>query len=104
MRTMSDQEGLRFNLDSLLNEINTITEEIKSDFSRFQVALAGTLRLLDDSNKETLTILQGNPKDLKNYLITLVSELQQKIVNSLQQLSQSTSQILNLVDESDRKH
>ncbi len=101
---MNDSEELRSSIDSLLDEINTAVAEVESDFSRFQIALAGTLRLLDDENTKTLTALQGDPKNLKNYLITLVSELQQKTQNNLRLLSQSATQILKLIDEGDRKH
>jgi hypothetical protein len=101
---MSDMEELRSSIDSLLNEIRTTIDTIESDFSRFQVSLAGTLRLLDDSNTKTLTALKGNPEDLKSYLITLVSELQQKTLNNLRKLSQNTTQILKMIDKDDRKH
>ena len=101
---MNDLEELRSTIDSLLEEINKVAAETEAAFNRFQVALTGTLRLLDSTETTTLAALQGDPKDLKGYPITMISELQKKTQNSLRLLSQSTSQILKMIDEGDRKH
>ena len=101
---MSDLNEIKTQVDSLLTEISNISDDLENEFDRLQVALTGSLRLLDESNATTLSALQGTPNDLKNYLITLVSELKQKTQTHLRHLTQSVNHVLEANKSQDRKH
>ncbi len=69
-----NNERLREELNAILMQLNTQQNEIIEIQEKFQVALTGVLRLVG-KEAPILSKLQGNPEDLKGYLIHLNSDV-----------------------------
>ena len=88
-------------LDSLLTLLNEQQKKIDAIHNKFQVALAGVLRLLGET--PTLTKLQGKTEDLKGYLITLNTDVIETTTKSFQSLGKRVEKVMELALSSDRK-
>ena len=69
-----DTDSLGIELKKLLEVVKELLEESKEELEKFQVALTGTLRLLDGENT-TLAALQGTPAELRGYVLQLTTQM-----------------------------
>jgi len=101
---MNDIDEVRLSINLLLDGLKKTCTEMESDYNRLQIALTGSLKLLDGTEAKTLTALHGNSADLKRYLISLVSDLKQNTINHLQGFTHHVQEILEQIEGIDRKH
>ncbi|MFW9887174.1 MAG: hypothetical protein ACFFER_03270 [Candidatus Thorarchaeota archaeon] len=96
-------DSLVDNLREVLQQIESSRESIEKGHEKFQIALAGALRLLND-NDSMLGKLQGNPDDIKGFLLNLVTELKNETISHWKSIYSQIEQILaNLPEFHDRK-
>ncbi|MBN2229846.1 MAG: hypothetical protein JW779_09660 [Candidatus Thorarchaeota archaeon] len=95
--------------NTILDEANALIEyldkqhdEIHAEHEKFQIALAGILRLAD-TDSPIMKNLHGNPDNLKGYLIQLDHNRMDKISASFDHVRKSIDSICKLVLSSDRK-
>jgi hypothetical protein len=69
-----NKEEIRDELNAILLLLNTQQNEIAEIQEKFQVALTGVLRLVG-KEAPLVSKLQGDPEDLKGYLIHLNSDV-----------------------------
>ena len=88
-----NKEELREKLNAILSLLNAQQTEIAELQEKFQVALTGVLRLV---GKEVPLVsrLQGNPEDLKGYLIHLNSDVVTTTTKSYDSLRNRIEEIL----------
>lgn len=98
-----EDHSLADNLRAILLQIESSRESIEKGHEKFQIALAGALRLLDDTNP-MLEKLRGSPDDLKGFVLNLVTELSTETISHWESLHSQIEQILdNLPETHDRK-
>ena len=95
-------EQISSELNALLTLLNDQQVEIKAVQEKFRIALTGVLRLFGDGSP-TLANLQGNPEDLKGYLLQLNSEISETMTKSYQSLQKRIEHLIEIVAASDRK-
>jgi hypothetical protein len=96
-------DSLAANLREVLLQIDSSRESIEKGHDKFQIALSGALRLLDDNNS-LLGKLRGSPDDLKGFVLNLVTELKTETISHWESLHSRIEQILaNLSEFHDRK-
>lgn len=67
-------DSLDVELKRILEVVKELLAESKEELDKFQVALTGTLRLLDGETT-TLSALQGNPAELRGYVLQLTTQM-----------------------------
>jgi len=97
-----NDEQLRDELRSILMLLNAQQNEVTEMQEKFQIALTGVLRLVG-KEAPTLSKLQGNPEDLKGYLIHLNSDVVTTIAKSYESLRTRIEEVLESLLSSDRK-
>jgi len=97
-----NDEQLRDELNSILMLLNAQQNEVTEMQEKFQIALTGVLRLVG-KEASTLSKLQGNPEDLKGYLIHLNSDVVTTIAKSYESLRTRIEEVLESLLSSDRK-
>ncbi|MFX0054740.1 MAG: hypothetical protein ACFFAD_07440 [Candidatus Hermodarchaeota archaeon] len=98
-----EDHSLADNLRAILLQIESSRESIEKGHEKFQIALSGALRLLDDNNP-MLEKLRGSPDDLKGFVLNLVAELSTETISHWESLHSQIEQILvNLPESHDRK-
>jgi len=97
-----NNEQLRDELNAILMLLNTQQNEITEMQEKFQIALTGVLRLVGQE-APIISKLQGNPEDLKGYLIHLNSDVVTAIVKSYESLRTRIEEVLESLSSSDRK-
>ena len=97
-----NNEQLKQELNAILTLLDEKQNEVAEMHEKFQVALTGILRLI---GKEALILskLQGNPEDLKGYLIHLNSDVVTTTTKSYESLRIRIEEVLELLSSSDRK-
>ncbi|MHA1576859.1 MAG: hypothetical protein ACTSU3_05815 [Candidatus Thorarchaeota archaeon] len=80
-----DTDSLSIELKRIFEIVEELLEESKGELERFQVALTGTLRLLDGENT-TLLALQGNPTELRGYILQLTTQLSRNSVERFEKI------------------
>ena len=98
-----NKEQLTEELNAILSLLNEQQVDINTIQEKFQVALTGVLRLVGENTASTLQNLQGNPEDLKGYLIQLNTEVVRITTKSYESLRNRIEEVLELVSTSDRK-
>ncbi len=91
------QENTVTEIASLLTRINEIKSDIEAEHERFRVALTGSLRLLTGEGSTILTNIQGNPENLKGYLISQEFKLASLTVGHLRTISERLEKLLEAV-------
>lgn len=97
-----NNEQLRDELNAILMLLNKQQNEITEMQEKFQIALTGVLRLVGQE-APIISKLQGNPEDLKGYLIHLNSDVVATIVKSYESLRTRIEEVLESLSSSDRK-
>ena len=69
-----DTDSLSFELKRILDVVKELLDESQEELEKFQVTLTGTLRLLDGEST-TLSALQGNPAELRGYVLQLTAQM-----------------------------
>ena len=93
-----DTDSLGFELKKILEVVKELLAESKEELEKFQVALTGTLRLLDGENT-TLTALQGSPAELRGYVLQLTTQMSRNSVERFEKiLNHLTTVIKNVPD------
>jgi hypothetical protein len=98
-----NNEQLTKEFNAILSLLNEQQGDINTIHEKFQVALTGVLRLVGDNTASTLRNLQGNPEDLKAYLLQLNTEVIKTTTKSYESLRNRIEELLELVSSSDRK-
>jgi hypothetical protein len=86
-------DSLANQLREVMLQIESSRESIEKGHEKFQIAITGALRLLDDNNS-MLEKLRSNPDDLKGYVLKLVTELSMETLNHWETLHEQIEQIL----------
>jgi hypothetical protein len=90
-------------LRGVLLQIESSRDSIEKAYDKFQIAISGALRLLDD-NAPMLEKLRGSPDDLKAFVLKLVTELGMETISHWESLQAQIKQILvNMSEFHDRK-
>jgi len=97
-----NDEQLREELNTILMLLNAQQNEIAEIQEKFQVALTGVLRLVGKES-HILSKLQGDPEDLKGYLIHLNSDVVTTTTKSYESLRTRIEEVLESLSSSDRK-
>ncbi|MHA2142327.1 MAG: hypothetical protein ACXADC_11560 [Candidatus Thorarchaeota archaeon] len=79
-------------------QIESSKVSIQKEHEKFQIAITGALRLLDDNNP-MLEKLRGDPDDLKGFVLRLVTELSAETISHWQMLQSQIEQILLNISE-----
>jgi len=66
--------------DKIIESINQNTRLTSEAFDKLLVALTGTFRLLD-GEQTVLSTLQGNPEEVKAYVITLLGQIRSMVTD-----------------------
>ena len=98
-----NNEQLTKELNIILNLLNEQQREVNAIHEKFQVALTGVLRLIGNDTSPTLMNLEGNPQDLKGYLIQLDTDVLETTTDSYEAVRTKIEELLELVSASDRK-
>jgi hypothetical protein len=93
-----ENDSLANQLREVLLQIELSRESIEKGHEKFQIAITGALRLLDDNNS-MLEKLRGSPDDLKGYVLKLVAELSMETINHWESLHEQIEQILVSMSE-----
>jgi hypothetical protein len=93
-----ENDSLANQLREVLLQIELSRESIEKGHEKFQIAITGALRLLDDNNS-MLEKLRGSPDDLKGYVLKLVTELSMETINHWKSLHEQIEQILVSMSE-----
>jgi hypothetical protein len=88
-----ENDSLANQLREVLLQIESSKESIEKGHEKFQIAISGALRLLDDNNS-MLEKLRGSPDDLRGYVLKLVTELGMETINHWESLHAQIEQIL----------
>ena len=96
-----DTESLAIGLKALLDTTRTYLEESKQELDKYQMALTGTFRLLDEKST-MLTKLQGNKNDLTSYLLQQTTQLKQNSTKRLETVLEQVISLIALVSDDDR--
>lgn len=96
-----DTDLLAVKLKALLDTTRKFQDESKQELDKYQMALAGTFRLLD-GHATILTKLQGNKDDLTSYLIQQTTQLKQNSTKRLETILEHVVSLITLVSDGDR--
>jgi Mg2+ and Co2+ transporter CorA len=96
-------EKLRSEIDILLRIMETGRSDILQAHDKLQVAISGSLRLLSNE-ATTLTSLKGSPDSIKEYILSLLKSFRQMIEEHYNQLLDHTQQVLETLEENNRKY
>jgi hypothetical protein len=93
-----ESDSLANHLREVLLQIESSKVSIQKEHEKFQIAITGALRLLDDNNP-MLEKLRGDPDDLKGFVLRLVTELSAETISHWQMLQSQIEQILLNISE-----
>lgn len=96
-----DTESHAIRLKALLDTTRKFLEESKQELDKYQIALTGTIRLLDGKST-TLTKLQGNKDDLTSYLLQQTTQIKQNSTKRLETILEHVVSLIALVSDDDR--
>ncbi|MFW9966617.1 MAG: hypothetical protein ACFFEA_05630 [Candidatus Thorarchaeota archaeon] len=95
--------SLSSQLRGLLLQIESSRDSIEKAHDKFQIAISGVFRLLDEGSP-MLEKLRGSPDDLKAFVLKLVTELGMETISHWESLRAQIEQILvNMSEFHDRK-
>ena len=97
-----NNEELREELTAILRLLDAGQNEVAEMQEKFQVALTGVLRLVGNE-APILSKLQGDPEDLKGYLIHLSSDVATATTKSYESLRNQIDNLLQSLSSPDRK-
>lgn len=89
-------EQIKTKIESYLIQLEEKQDIIISAHEKFQVALAGTLKIIGNESP-TLTHLKGSQADLKGYLIRLNSDLFDTTKRAFEDLNKHIKSLLESV-------
>jgi hypothetical protein len=99
-----ESDSLANQLREVLLHIESSRESIEKGHEKFQIAITGALRLLDDKSS-MLEKLRGSPDDLKGFVLKLVTNLSAETISHWESLHAQIEQILtNMPEFHDRKY
>jgi hypothetical protein len=81
-------------LDDMIHLIDHMKQAIVQSHTKFQVALANSLRLFSEGANGTLSKLHGTEEDLMSYLLKLSKSLQQEFESRIESLRSELSEII----------
>ncbi|UCE10351.1 MAG: hypothetical protein JSW61_00040 [Candidatus Thorarchaeota archaeon] len=81
-------------LSDIIRLIDDIKQAIQQNHTKFQVALANSLRLFSNGADGTLSKLHGTEEDLMSYLLKLARSLQQETESQIESLRSMLSEII----------
>jgi len=87
-------------IEELMKTTDTVRESTEKKCEKLRIALSGTLRLLS-GEKSTLTRVSGDPKDLRKYLVELVSNFEKENLDNLTAIQSKLQNLLSIVKDSD---
>ena len=96
-----DDELLTAELKSLLESVRKCIDESKQEYDKFQIALTGTLRLMDGESA-TLTTLHGSKDNLTSYILQQTTDLKQDSIKRLENLQKLVTTLIGMVSDGDR--
>jgi len=96
-----DAESLGIRLKALLDITKKGLDESNQELDKYQMALAGSIRLLDGKST-TLTKLHGNKDDLTSYLLQQTTQLKQNSTKRLETILEHVVELITLVSDDDR--
>ena len=100
-RNKMDAESFASRLKALADTIRNSLDESNQELDRYQMALAGTFRLLDGKST-TLTNLQGSKDDLTSYIIQQTTQFKQNSAKRLETILEDVVSLIPLVSDDDR--
>ena len=93
-----ENDSLANQLREILLQIESSRKSIEEGHEKFQIAITGALRLLDD-NSGMLEKLRGSPDDLKGFVLKRVTELSMDTISHWESLHAQIEQILDNMPE-----
>jgi hypothetical protein len=92
---MSSEQILN-DLTCLLDYLNQQLDEIKSSHNKFSIALTGVLKIAD-GDALLLTKLQGNPENLKSYLLQMAMQISDLTTQSYENACKRIESIIKAI-------
>ncbi len=96
-------------VDDSRNQMKTTLESFQNDyqsidaaFEKLIVATTNVFRLMDGQNKMLLS-LQGTPKDLQGYVLSLISEIRKMTAESGEKVSMSLKKTIGQLEKGQRE-
>lgn len=93
-----ENDSLANQLREVLLQIESSRKSIEKGHEKFQIAITGALRLLDD-NSAMLEKLRGSPDDLKVFVLKHVTDLSMDTISHWESLHAQIEQILDNMPE-----
>jgi len=94
-----DSDSLDVELKRILEVVKELLAESKEELNKFQVALTGTLRLLDGENT-TLAALQGNPAELRGYVLQLTTQMSNNSDERFEKILDNLTALIKIAPDS----
>ncbi len=92
-------------IESIKTQLNKISESIQSEqlsidesFEKLVIAMTSIFRLVN-GEQQTLSALQGSPKELQGYVLNLVGQIRKRTSASSAQLIRDLDALLNQIGE-----
>jgi hypothetical protein len=96
-----DDDLLLVKLNSLSEIVGENLDELIHELDRFQIALSGTLRLMDGKSS-TLTTLHGDKNSLMSYILQQTTEIKQNSTKRLENILEEVTRLITAVSDGDR--
>ena len=94
-----DSDSLGIELKKILEVVKELLEESKEEQDKFQIALTGTLRLLDGENT-TLSALQGSPAELRGYILQLTTQMSKNSADRFEKILDHLTAVIKITPDS----
>ena len=94
-----DSDSLDVELKRILEVVKELLAESKEELDKFQVALTGTLRLLDGENT-TLAALQGTPAELRGYVLQLTTQMSNNSDERFEKILDNLTALIKIAPDS----
>lgn len=94
-----DSDSLDVELKRILEVVKELLAESKEELDKFQVALTGTLRLLDGETT-TLSALQGNPAELRGYVLQLTTQMSNNSDERFEKILDNLTALIKIAPDS----
>lgn len=94
-----DSDSLGIELKKILEVVKELLEESKEEQDKFQIALTGTLRLLDGETT-TLSALQGSPAELRGYILQLTTKMSKNSAERFEKILEHLTTVIKITADS----
>ncbi|MFW9918333.1 MAG: hypothetical protein ACFFED_01935 [Candidatus Thorarchaeota archaeon] len=91
-------ETIKKQLKGISEGLQSERESIDDAFERLVVAATNVFRLVDGQSR-TLSVLQGSPKELHGFVLSLISEIKRKSLDSTGQAVVDLNNLIKSLDE-----